>query len=264
MDLFGLKARKRKKEEEKLRKAAELRERYRERKKLIDDFLKKYREEKEKEWRSFVKAEEEKVDKIKNTCPKCGSKNVVNRFARVKGDTHANSNIYSSRSMFSGNLTYNSISDGKCDTFAINKCNDCTHEWPVAEYEYEKGTQDDDFSKWSSVSPGFFFRKVIDYLGLNYDPYDETETCASMEEKQQEFCEKYSKCRTLDCYRNIPKYMVEYAFYEGCCERSSFVDDASILLRIGIVGKDNYSYTFPEEIWDIVKQLIGWKGAGKE
>lgn len=56
------------------------------------------------------KEKEEKVDKTNNICPKCQSKNVVNKFIKLAGTGYGWGNF-------------------KIDTNEINNCNDCGNQW---------------------------------------------------------------------------------------------------------------------------------------
>lgn len=275
-DLFGFKARRealkqereaerKRKEAKKLEEIQEKKRIYQERKKKITNWLKKY-DEKMSSINSSINYERKKrADSKNSTCPKCGSKNVVHKVVRGKGEIHGNGSSSLSGS-FDGGLfsiggsiygSGHSKIDGEFDTYPVNRCKDCEHEWNVEEPNYSKTT--DDFSHYSSIAPGYFYNRIDEYFDLSFDPYDEKEPFNSLEEKQQDFFDKQSKSYILKPYKNIPRYMVEVALYEG------LHDNICTLGRIGPIfnyheDDDKYSYTMSDELWEIVKKILGWEG----
>jgi len=245
MDLFGLKAKKKREYERKVKEAAEYRQWYQNRKKLIDKFLDDYNKKQQEIFDKEIKQEKLRVDTINSVCPKCGSRNVVNRFARLNG---GKKNITLNNSYFS------------LDTLKINLCKDCTNEWAVEEPDTIRMASD--FDKWTSLVPSYLFKSLSHYFAMSYNPDDKEEEFDSIEEKRKDYCDKCSKNYLLETYRNAPRYMVEYAFIEGYKDYLFFdkIDEK----YTGRIDGDNYSYTFPEETWEIVKNIIGWNGPGEE
>lgn len=231
MDLFGLKTKKKREYERKVKEAAEYRQWYQNRKKLIDKFLDDYNKKQQEICDKEIKQEKLRVDTINSVCPKCGSKNVVNRFVRLNG---GNKNISLNDSYFS------------LDTLKINHCKDCTNEWEVEEPATIRMASD--FDKCTSFAPSCLFDSLLQYSRMSYNPDDKNEEFDSLEEKRKDYCDKYSKNYLLGTYRKAPRYMVEYAFKEGYKDYLFFdkIDEK----YTGRIDGDNYSYTFPEETWD--------------
>lgn len=246
MDLFGIKEKKKREAEQKLKEAAEYRQWYQNRKKLIDDFLNDYNKKQQEICDKEIEQDKLRVDNINSVCPKCGSKNVVNRFVRLKGETK--------------NITLE-YSHFNLDTLKVNLCKDCTNEWAVEEPKTIQMTSD--FIQWSSILPSGLYSCLEGYFSMSYDPYDKNEEFDSLEDKRNDYCKKISEGKRFETYRNAPRYMVEYAFMEGFCYNLLYgkIDEK---YTGSMHGKDHYSYTFPEETWEIVKNIIGWNGPGKE
>ena len=204
-----------------------------------------------------------------SVCPKCGSKNVVHKVVRGKGDIHGSGSSSLSGSISGGLFgvgggiygSGRSRVDGKYDTYPVNKCKDCEHEWNVEESEHYSTT--DDFSHYNSIAPGYFYRRIENYFDLEYDPYDEKEQFNSLEEKQQDFFDRQSKSNILKPYKNIPRYMVEVALYEGLHDSIYPLDKVDPIFNYH-EDDDKYSYTMSDELWEIVKKILGWKGTEEE
>ena len=268
-DLFGIKARKKAKTEEqerlKLLELQEKKKKYQERKEKITSWHNDYYEREVKNISEYNQKRLEKIEKENSVCPKCGSKNIINKIKRAKGEVHGDSHTYSTSSYSSflfGSSSYssshsNSKIDGELDTFPVNKCKDCGNEWNVK--TFEKCKVIDDFSQRDSYVPGFLRRRIDEYLEMKYDPSDLTDPCNSLEEKKEAFIKKYSTTYVFDKYRIAPRYMLEYALYNAISPHEYFIED--IKKEYGYSKKcDKYSYEMPDELWEIVKKIIGWKG----
>ena len=273
-DLFGIKARKAKKgaekmakEEKELLEAAEKKKAYQERKKMIIDFLSNYRKElQEKSYKRYAEKKKE-ADEKNSTCPRCGSKNVVHKITRTKGEIHGEgtSSSYGSLggSIFgvSGYLSGNGHStiDGELDTLQINRCKDCEEEWNIEEVE-ESLHYGDVFCNYDSFAPGFLYRRVEEYYEMKYDPKDVKNEFNSLEEMHEDFFNRYSNSYYFDDYKKVPRYMIDYALYKGFTEHYYGLEDLNKKLFNYKKDDDEYSYQMSDEMWEVVKKMIGWKG----
>lgn len=267
-DIFGFKARKAKKEaEQKKQKEAEEakklalikeeKEKYQERKSKILKYLDEYNTKmKDIAFAAYLE-ESKKIEKENTTCPKCGSHNVVHKIVRTKGEIHGNSSS-SSFSHYSYSRSHSeSKIDGDLDTYPVNRCKDCENEWNVKKAELHDA--EDDFSTYCSFTPNQLLFKIKDFLRLSYDPYDEKESCNSLEEKKNRYIEYTSKLKRFETYRNSPRYIVEYALYLAITDRYYTSKELGKLFNFKPTD-DAYSYTMSDELWEIAKKVIGWKG----
>ena len=270
-DLFGIKAKRQaKKEEEKrkeLERVAEKKRIYQERKEKIDSYLSKYDADFDAKARAKYKLELEEAERINSTCPKCGSKNVVHKVVRGKGEIHG-SGTSSVSGSFGGGLfgvggsIYGGGSshiDGEFDTYPVNRCKDCENEWNVEEVD-GPSYYGHAFSTYESFSPTFLFRRVEEYYDMKYDPYDVKNKFNSLEEMRQNFIDNYSTSYHFDEYKECPRYMIDYALYKGISEHYYNLDRIDKELYNYQEDDDKYSYTMSDEMWEVVKKIIGWKG----
>lgn len=269
-DIFGIRAKraakKKEKEAKELADAQERKKSYQERKSKIIDYLNKYsKEQTEKENMEYEKSKKE-AEKQNSTCPRCGSKNVIHVIKRTKGEIHGEGSIDGcgsiAGSLFGiGGYSYShghSEIDGELDTLQVNKCNDCGEEWHITEPEDRH--YDDSFSNYDSFKPGYLYRRIEGYYELKYDPYDVKNDCNSLEEMQEKYLKEYSNVWSFEDYRKAPRYMVEHALYKGFTEHYYNLDDLDRKLFNYHEDDDAYSYMMSDEMWDVVKKLIGWKG----
>lgn len=264
IDFFGIRRRRREKEERRLEEVRLAKEQYQERKKLIDKFLDEYHKKDYDERSKRFQESSARIKEENNACSKCGSKNVIQNIARIKGELHGEGHSYHSSTSTSGlfssyNLHYSgsySKVDGELDTHPINKCKDCGHEWHIKEAKMESSS--DIFSQYGGHA-GFLFRRVREYVDLKYDPYNIKEECNSLEEMQQKFTQRYKNYWLFKEYRDLPRYMLDLVMYEGMSQSHSRLKNVDP--KFGYEeGMDKYSYQIPPELWKVVKALISWNG----
>ena len=275
-DLFGFKARRearkqakeakiKEKEAKRLEAIQEKKKLYQERKAKIEAWLQVYNKEQCAKSSKLNKEASERAEKKNSTCPKCGSNNVVHKVVRGKGEIHGNGSSSISGSMGGGLLGFggsvigsgHSKIDGEFDTYPVNRCKDCEHEWNVEEpYHY---STDDDFSKYGTISPGYLYRRIDEYYEMKFDPTDIKEECNSLEEKREKLFERTSKTHMLEPYKKAPRYMIEVALFEGFTEHYYFEDFLDSRFNYQ-EDDDKYSYTMSDEMWEVVKKIIGWEG----
>ena len=94
---------------------------------------------------------------------------------------------------------------------------------------------------------------------MKYDPFDVTDNCNSIEEKQNKLIKITSKSHRFDAYRNAPRYMIEYAIYLGITDLYYISKEIEKRFNFNYTC-DKYSYTMSDELWEITKKIIGWEG----
>ena len=269
-DIFGIKKRREEKRraEEAARQAEmlEKKRRYQERKKLICDYLSAYRkEEKEKNELEYEKRKEE-AEKKNSKCPKCGSTNVINHIKRTKGEIHGSGTIHGSSSssyslFYSSNHSYlsgRSKIDGELDTLPVNKCADCGNEWAIEKAKYEEPIN---IFSYSSTYSGQLFRRLEEYVEMQYNPNDVTEECNSLEEKREKYIKNISSNEFSFYFlkqRDVPRYMYDYLLFKGITEHWFNQDDLDPIFGFSD-DYDEYSYQMPDELWEVVKQMLNIK-----
>lgn len=260
----------RKAEEARIQKI-ELKKKYLIRKEYVDAFVKNLEDEQNKLRRKRA-AELREINKLANsTCPNCKSKNVYHAYKRQKGavDGHlsANTSHYASstHALFAGSshssFSSKAIGDlhGEFDTFKVNKCNDCNHEWEIK----------DEYITFPDYWPGKidyerdvprFLDQVLDVIEhvSNFDPTNLSETCETVEEYiQKEVTGLFNyfdgiKCLTIEL---LAYYAHRYSY--------KLVNEDEILggtWKTRNYKEDCYLKTFPE---DIEKPLMEWFGFKK-
>lgn len=266
-DLFGIRRKRLEKqkqaEEKRLKEVQEEKERRKIREKVIREYLDNYYKEKAKKELEKKKELEEKIKIVNSTCPRCGSKDIINNIKQVKGELHGKGEIHgtSSSSLFTSSsyLSDSSKIDGELNTYPVNKCKNCGNEWEIKKIDKDDYDLPNVFSSWDCIAPGYLFRKTSEYLGLEFDPHDVNEKFNSLEEKQKDFCKSTSRVLKLYGYYELPKYMIDYLIYTGYLE-SHYYHCEEIFGDLTKESTTKYSYTIPPELWEIVKKLIDWKG----
>lgn len=261
---------KRKAEEARIQKL-ELKKKYLIRKEYVDTFVNNIEDEQDKLRRKRAAELREANKVINSTCPNCKSKNVYHAYKRQKGavDGHLSANTSHSASsthvLFAGS-SYSSFSSkaigdlhGEFDTFKVNKCNDCNHEWEIK----------DEYITFPDYWPGKinyerdvprFLDQVLDVIEhvSNFDPINLSETCETVEEYiQKEVTGLFNyfddiKCLTIEL---LAYYAHRYSY--------NLVNEDEILggtWKTRNYKEDCYLKTFPE---DIEKPLMEWFGFKK-
>lgn len=244
MDLFGIRRRREEKERqerERLEKIKKDREkRIESRKSIIDPYIEKKQEEAERIGKEEYQKEKDECDMKNSVCPKCGGKDIINRFVRIQGEIDGHSHGYS----FGG--SYGSL-EGKLDTLKVNECKACGNQWEVEKLDY---ILDDcipqDFNPYHLGSKiGFLYRRVRGVLENNEDEINDLKP------------NKY-----LECYKDTPREALEYCLY--CYGIGELYGEKDLLGTRLVDDKkspnynDNpYLFTLKDEVWDIVKIFIG-------
>lgn len=255
-------------EEKRLAKATEKKKAYQERKDKILAYLNEYYVAIDAKSKEIYEEKKKEVDEKNSTCPRCGSKNVVHKVVRTKGEIHGTGSSSSYGSIggsllgFAGSVSsygHSSI-DGEIDTLQINRCKDCEEEWNIEELEEDYGRVTSAFSNYDSFKPGFLFRRIKEYYEMKYDPYDVKNECNSLDEMREKFFKSYSNSYYFEEYKKCPRYMIEYALYKGFTEHFYGLEDMDKKLFNYHKDDDEFSYTMSDEMWEVVKKMIGWNG----
>ena len=250
IDLFGIRRRREERErleEERIRELKANRKRKIEnRKAIIDPFL----EQKSKEAEEAGKKEQEKELKeceAKNSvCPKCGGKNVINRFVRVQGKIDGHSHGY-----FGG--SYGNVS-GELDTLKVNECKDCGNQWEIAKPDSSRLSDyiHDDFSIYNYGSfIGFLYRRIDGIL----------------EKKDGEINRLEPMNLLIERYKSAPREALEYCLYSWykIHEDDHYIHPNEKILGTKLVkdekspdfNADPYLFKLNEETWGIIEILTG-------
>ena len=271
-DIFGFKARRQAREEkrkakeaEKLAIAQEKKRQYRERKDKIDAYLAEYKKQDDARRSARYMELKERANRHNNICPKCDSTDVIHNIVRGKGEIHGESHssyTSSSSSFLFGGSSYGYGSghgkiDGEFDTLPVNKCKKCGNEWNIEEVKYPDS--ENIFDTWKEFAPSCLYYRIEEYFKLEYDPYDEKEPCNSLEEKREKFFEDASKNWNLVKYKKVPRYMLEYALFNGMTESSYRIEHLPKEFNYH-EDDDEYSYRMTDGLWEIVKKIVGWEG----
>lgn len=255
-DLFGIKRRRAERqalEEARNAKIKSDRQKvYDVRKTIIDDFLKlKYNYYRELAWKDYDK-DRAKVKEKNQVCPICKSKNRIDKFLRIQGSLNGHSlgsGSFSGGLFYnSGNYTHSGSIEGHLDTYVVNECKDCGNQWAKAEPKHAF-VSDYDINPYDihDGNVGYLYRRIIDAISKN-------------EIKEHSILK--------NSFSNVDREVIEYLLYKYDSEngyKSTYFD--SKLFGIPIIKDENdehfnndpYLFVLTDEIWDIVKMLIGKK-----
>lgn len=244
IDLFGIKRRREERERrekeriEKIKKARE--KRIELRRAIIDPYIEKKVEECKKIGQEEYKRLQDECGIKNSACPKCGGKDIINRFVKIQGEVDGHSHGYP----FGG--SYGSI-EGKLNTFKVNECKVCGNQWEIAEPEYSlEDCTPDDFSPYEFGSKiGFLFRRVRGVL-----------------EKSEDEINDLKPNKYLECYKDTPREALEYCLYifgvHDLYGEKELLGTKLIEDKKSPDYNDNpYLFTLTDEVWSIVKVFIG-------
>lgn len=168
-------------EEDKQKAIAERKALYNKYKSYIDEIIQTHNEDQCQKRFEYIDKKEQDNKKSNHICPRCKSNEVIEVFGRQKGELKGSFNSSSSssysHSLFSGYSSSSHSSsgniDGSLDTFKVNRCSECGHEWEklpecvyLSEKDYFPGKED-----WDSYVTCFIDRvpRLIDEIN-RFDP----------------------------------------------------------------------------------------------
>ena len=262
-DLFGIitriKANAEKRRARLLAEAQEKRRVYQERKSMIERYLDDERSRRHQIESEKYSTRKKDADKINSKCPHCGSTDIINVIIRTKGEIHGEGSYHShgysyfGTGLFSGNGS--GRIDGEMDTYPVNKCKSCGHEWNRVEPEWK--SEDDIYCTSKGFDyPEHFFLQIKRYLNMKHDPYDKNEKFNSLEEKRENLLSNGEWM--MKRYKGAPKYMMDYILCKGIQRYlcNSYIDEKiSKIFGYDSFRDDEYSYVMPDAIYEIVKKF---------
>ena len=241
-DLFGIKRRREERERkekerlESIKKAIERRIELR--RAVIDPYISKKNEESDRIGEDEYNKAKSECDAKNSVCPKCGGKDIINRFVRVQGDLEGHS--------YSGLYTGSGSIKGSLDTLKVNECKACGNQWEVAEVEHSREYYTPaDFSPYDYCSRiGFLYRRVLGVLEKSEDKINDP--------KPSEF---------LTCYKDTPREAIEYCLYiyglHDRCGENEMLGTKIVSDKKNPNYNDNpYLFTLKDEVWKIAKIFI--------
>lgn len=205
-----------KKHQKELRQFQLKKEKYNRYKEYIDSTVFQFKSEEENKRHEYIDKIREENKVYNQTCPNCGSEDIIQVFRRHKGELHGSLNGYSSHSsyLFGSHSSYSSSGkiDGNLDTLKVNQCKKCGQEW-----EYKDEKQMIYSSDWYSgkcnrnENVPAFLRRVW-YLIEDIEEYNPNKLdnpCNSVQEfiemKKEEIC-KYWGRGVLDLSMEVLHY----------------------------------------------------------
>ena len=239
IDLFGIRRRREEREKERIGRLKKDREKKIEYKQtLIDPYLKAKEDEAKRIGKEEYDKELSKCEEKNSVCPKCGGKTIINKFLRVQGKIEGKSRSYGFSS--SGDI------DGEIDTFKVNECKDCGHQWELSKPEYE----------------------LDDYTPHDFDPYNYCSRVGTLYRSINRVLEgekDLEEIKYLECFKDTPKEVIEYLLYCWYIFDGYHWGNEDTALGIKIINdekKENYNhspylFTITDEVWTIAKKLIG-------
>ena len=221
------------KKEEALEKKLQLRkEKYNRYKEYVDSMVSQFKLEEENKRTEYMDEVREE-NKIHNqTCPNCGSKNIIQVFRRPKGEIHGSLDSYSSYSscLFSFHSSHRSSGkiDANLDTLKVNQCKECGQEWEHKDEKqmiYSSNWYSGKCDRYDNVPS--FLRRVW-YLIEDieeYNPNKLNNPCNSIQEliemKKEEICKYWG--------RGVLDLSMEVLHYYARCNSLSLAYDNEIL-----------------------------------
>lgn len=204
-------------EEAKQKAIAERKALYNERKSYIDDIINAHQVEEEQK----ISKQEERIAKenkiSNNNCPHCGCTDIIQVYKRTKGEIsgsiESNSHSIYSHNFFSGwgSFTHNTNGniDGSLDTFRINQCKECGHEWERKSDRVTIYSSDDYVGKsdWDMYARYFIndIRSLLHRISL-FDPN-------KLDNKYNSIEEMIDDEKSNFWYRKIKSWSLELLYY---------------------------------------------------
>ena len=165
---------------------------FRERKRVIDEWIDNYHNEYRAVQQPILDALVKEKEHNNSVCPKCGSKNIVNNFIKKK-----------------------------FNVFKYNHCNDCTHEWERHEIYCPFVDVDAEAKRVAHMLDMI----VLDIYNITYDPTDIGEDYDSLEEKQQAKADKYLTDKNWSKLLEMPLEILYHFGYKYASELCNMTEE---------------------------------------
>ncbi len=229
--MFGIGKRKQE-EAERKRKDAEyqIEKKKSERQALVQSWLEKEVADREKSGEESMKEDVAECDAKNSVCPKCGGKNIINRYVLIS---------------LSGHDFGNSAEEIDLESFKVNECKACGNQWEIARPLHSYS---------------------LDYTVDNYSPYDYSGYLGFLYRRIKaglEGQEKPEPKKLLEVYKNTPKEVLECCLYRQACYQGDMYDEKILGTKIVSdildpqYNANEYLYRISDEAWRIAKTFIG-------
>ena len=171
-------------------------------KKEYQDVSERFKKEIESKNDNIIETRKWSVERTNSTCPKCGSKKLIDKVSRIKGEIDGESSSSfssnSSSSIFShySSSRFDSESSlhGEIDTLSVNKCAECGNEWKKEEMKYSRPYDMEDY-----FEPIYYsLKEFYDAKNVSFDSSDLSEKFNSKEEKTQHMLDIANKSIWLE------------------------------------------------------------------
>lgn len=225
---------------------------FRTRKDYIDNFLKEFQEQELIKKRAYQEEINIESQKHNSKCPRCKNTEIIQVYKRQKGEI--------SDSKF--NLYTNGELHGTLDTYKVNQCKSCGHEF---EYKEQRYLWSDDYyyNKIDIKLNSYLFladiSKALDELN-NFNPNKLTEKCNTIEEKKIQLCKKLKE---YYIYVKIMNYPIEVIIYAALQEDFYKSPRCEQIINFGKYKYDtdvrNYLAKLTPQAHDLIVNYLGFK-----
>lgn len=165
---------------------------FRERKRVIDEWVDNYHKEYRAVHQPILDALVKEKEHNNSVCPKCGSKNIVNNYIKQK-----------------------------FNVFEYNHCNDCTHEWKREKIYCPFVDVNEEAKRVAHMLDMI----VLDIYNLTYDPMDIGEEYDSLDEKQKSKAEKYLNDKHWGPLLEMPLEILYHFGYKYASELCNMTEE---------------------------------------
>ena len=225
---------------------------FRTRKDYIDNFLKKFQEQELIKKRAYQEEINIESQQHNSKCPRCKSTKIIQVYKRQKGEI--------SDSKFK--LYTNGKLHGTLDTYKVNQCKSCGHEF---EYKGQRYLWADDYyyDKIDINLNSYLFlteiNKAINELN-NFNPNKLIEECVTIEEKKIQLSKKLKEYYIYPKIMNCPIEVIIYAALQEDFYKTSYCEK---IINFGKYKLDfdvhDYMAKLTPQAQDLMVNYLGFK-----